>query len=317
MSKKIFLSILITCCFLLGMNNVKAEAGEGKIGSKTQYCMYCSGKNCRYALFAMDVNHYTGSDTSVYLNTAVRVFENDRMTEFKYENVVIDIALEDVNYITSEADFSKGCPEYLHYFIIKNDNFGPVNVGEERNYHFASSPSITAYVEKRRAAHDSPDGGFSNEGVVTLQQAYTLRYTYGFDDRNILDPELSGILPDLSKEAKEKAGIFNLNNENIGCAVLTEPIKSKINWVLNLIKYAGAALVIILGAADFLKAVLSDEDNASKKAFEKFIKRLIAAILLFLLPLLIQFLFTTVNNPIIKIPGFNVDSPTCGVGTSE
>lgn len=316
MSKKIFLSILITCCFLLGMNNVKAEAGEGKIGSKTQYCMYCSGKNCRYALFAMDVNHYTGSDTSVYLNTAVRIFENDSMKEFEYDNAVVDISMEDVNYITSETDFSKGCPEYLHYFIIENDNFGPINVGAERNYHFASSPSISAYVEKRRAAHDSPDGGFSNVGEVETQLVYTLRYTYGFDDRDILDPELSGILPNLSKEAKEKAGIFNLNNQDIGCAVLTEPIKSKINWVLNLIKYAGAALVIILGAADFLKAVLSDEDNASKKAFEKFVKRLIAAVLLFLLPLLIQFLFTAAS-PAIKIEGFNKDAPTCGIGMSE
>ena len=114
------------------------------------------------------------------------------------------------------------------------------------------------------------------------------------------------------------------NNNNINpvsgedkCVVLTPRIKEKINWVLDLIKYGGAVLVIVLGSADFLRATLSDEDNASKKAFEKFIKRLIAAVLLFLLPLLIQLLFTTINNPVIKIPGFNFDNPTCGIGVSE
>lgn len=106
-------------------------------------------------------------------------------------------------------------------------------------------------------------------------------------------------------------------NNNTGCAVLSEPVKDKINWFLNLIKYGGTILVIVLGSVDFLKATVSDEDGASKKAFQKLTKRLIAAALLFLLPLLIQFLFTTVNNPLIEIPGFNVDKPTCGIGVSE
>lgn len=106
-------------------------------------------------------------------------------------------------------------------------------------------------------------------------------------------------------------------NNNTGCAVLSVPIKNKVNWFLNLIKYGGAVLVIILGSVDFLKATVSDEDGASKKAFQRLTKRLIAAALLFLLPLLIQFLFTTVNNPLIEIPGFNVDKPTCGIGVSE
>lgn len=111
--------------------------------------------------------------------------------------------------------------------------------------------------------------------------------------------------------------IVSEETSNTGCAVLSVPIKNKVNWFLNLIKYGGAVLVIILGSVDFLKATVSDEDGASKKAFQRLTKRLIAAALLFLLPLLIQFLFTTVNNPLIEIPGFNVDKPTCGIGVSE
>ena len=110
----------------------------------------------------------------------------------------------------------------------------------------------------------------------------------------------------------------NNSSNTVDCGiVLSDPIKNKINWFLDLIKYGGAVLVIILGSADFLRATLSDEDGATKKAFQKFIKRILAAVLLFLLPLLIQFLFTTVDSPVIRIPGFNVDKPTCGIGVSE
>lgn len=60
--------------------------------------------------------------------------------------------------------------------------------------------------------------------------------------------------------------------------------------LLNYVKILGPTIAIIMGSIDFGKAiVLSDEENM-KKAQGRFIKRIIAAIALFFVPLLVQVL---------------------------
>ena len=89
-------------------------------------------------------------------------------------------------------------------------------------------------------------------------------------------------------------------------------ILDKLNWFFDIIKYGGAVLAILLGSIDFFKAVLSDEEKSTNKAAARFLKRIIAAVLIFLIPLIIQFVL---NN--IEIDGFNHNAPTCGVGVSD
>ena len=90
------------------------------------------------------------------------------------------------------------------------------------------------------------------------------------------------------------------------CGFISKDLESKLIWILNIIKYGGVVLAIGLGMLDFFKAILSDENDATKKAIQKFIKRLIAAVCIFLLPLIIQFLITTVN-----IQGVDSSNPFC------
>ena len=67
----------------------------------------------------------------------------------------------------------------------------------------------------------------------------------------------------------------------------------KLAW--NILKYSAPALVVILGMLDFAKVVLSGEDKDMKVAGHKFLKRIIAAVVLILLPILIQFIFSIAN----------------------
>lgn len=63
-------------------------------------------------------------------------------------------------------------------------------------------------------------------------------------------------------------------------------------WILNIVKwvkYIIPAIVIILGILDFIKAIASDKDDEMKKAQGRFIKRLIAAALIFIIPFIIEF----------------------------
>lgn len=60
--------------------------------------------------------------------------------------------------------------------------------------------------------------------------------------------------------------------------------------ILKWIKYILPIVVIVLGILDFMKAIGSDKDTEMKKAQGKFIKRLIAAALVFIVPLIIVFI---------------------------
>ena len=72
------------------------------------------------------------------------------------------------------------------------------------------------------------------------------------------------------------------------CEVLPKAIENYIKQALKLIRWGGLVLMIVLGTLDFVKASASDDQDAIKKAGQNFIKRLIAVIILFLLPILVE-----------------------------
>lgn len=60
--------------------------------------------------------------------------------------------------------------------------------------------------------------------------------------------------------------------------------------LFNMIKWLALALGIILGMLDFFKAITGGKDDAVAKAAQKFAKRLIAVVVLFILPLLLEWI---------------------------
>ena len=66
-----------------------------------------------------------------------------------------------------------------------------------------------------------------------------------------------------------------------------------IAWIQNImkwIKYIVPIVLIVLSILDFIKAMSSEKDDEMKKAQKSFVIRLIAAVLIFLLPILIDFI---------------------------
>ena len=64
-------------------------------------------------------------------------------------------------------------------------------------------------------------------------------------------------------------------------------------WIANVvrwIKYIIPVVVMALGILDFIKAMAGDKDDEMKKAQGRFVKRLIAAALIFLAPIIIEFI---------------------------
>jgi len=62
-------------------------------------------------------------------------------------------------------------------------------------------------------------------------------------------------------------------------------IRNIVKWV----KYIIPVIVIVLGILDFIKAIAADKEDEMKKAQGHFVKRLIAAALIFIVPLIIGF----------------------------
>jgi hypothetical protein len=69
-----------------------------------------------------------------------------------------------------------------------------------------------------------------------------------------------------------------------------------VSELFNIIMIVGPIIALVLGGVDFAKATLASDESALKKAGTKFGKRIIAAILLFLLPLIINLVLSISFN---------------------
>ena len=89
-----------------------------------------------------------------------------------------------------------------------------------------------------------------------------------------------------------------------GCDIVTPELGAKLNWVLNVFKIAGPIMAVILGMIDFTKVLVAGEaDKEMKSAWKRFKTRLIAAALLFIIPMILSMLINIFigdeinNNP--------------------
>lgn len=88
---------------------------------------------------------------------------------------------------------------------------------------------------------------------------------------------------------------YNPGTEVTGCDVVPKEIRNWIRIALNFVKYIALVLVIVLGTIDFIKAAGSGEPDAMKKAGQTFIKRVVAVIILFLLPMIVELILNLIN----------------------
>lgn len=83
---------------------------------------------------------------------------------------------------------------------------------------------------------------------------------------------------------------------------------SYLNIIWNLVKIGIPIILIVFGGIDFVQAIFAGKEDNMKKAQEKFIKRIIIAIVIFIIPTLLSFLLGIVNS----IWG-NIGNDLCGI----
>ena len=87
----------------------------------------------------------------------------------------------------------------------------------------------------------------------------------------------------------------NINADLSGC-IIDSDTQEIIDWILNMVRFVGIILVIVLGMLDFIKATASGDQEETRKSRGKFVKRLIACIALFLAPIIVEFLLWMINS---------------------
>lgn len=83
--------------------------------------------------------------------------------------------------------------------------------------------------------------------------------------------------------------------ENI-CTGDVQTVVAAVKTVFTLIQWAIPCVLIVLGTIDMFKAMTSGDEKATKEAQKKFIRRLIYAVVAFLIPFIISLVFTFVGN---------------------
>ena len=298
MKKRLVFVLILFMCFI-GINDAKADVGEGNVGTAEVMCKYCYGNDCYYVFQNKSASKLTGTvDKSFTSKLEKDTNKRQYLYHNEYDTLIVsddDGKVRHLVFLFNPSD----CSEKLYYVKRVYDTSARDGV----IYYYIMTDSNDEY--NSAYGYNGWNTTYNEEKLV-----YKLVGVYGRDVYGTSMDLVINRMKDVYDTSSNESGVKIVGSE--GCAILTEPIMEKLNWALNFIKYGGAALAILLGAFDFMKAVLSDEENATKKAAGNLVKRLAAAILIFLLPLLIQFVLTTV-----EIEGLNVDAPTCGVGVSE
>ncbi len=90
-------------------------------------------------------------------------------------------------------------------------------------------------------------------------------------------------------EIKESHGINSANGDSNSCNI-SERLAAWLIRIVSWIRYIVPVVIIILTILDFIKAIAADNEDEIKKVSGKFAKRLIVALIIFLLPLLLEFI---------------------------
>ena len=126
----------------------------------------------------------------------------------------------------------------------------------------------------------------------------------GFDDVGFDDVGY-GSDGDSDDNSGEEIELPDINLEPLTCDdFFSEDLRDLTKTAYDVIKFLALFLTVILGMLDFGKGITEDNQDLIKKASKKFIKRLIALVVIFILPFIV--------NPIVEI-AIGVESGTCGI----
>lgn len=142
-----------------------------------------------------------------------------------------------------------------------------------------------------KASNGSPDG-------FTMPRISYYIYDYIPENSETLGSSIqyNCVLYNLNKTSDD---IIDIDPTPPTCeGLLGTALLEKLQFYFNILKIAVPIIIIVMSTLDFSKSVFGSDNDEMKKAQNTLVKRLILAVLFFLLPIIINFLLHLINNNI-------------------
>lgn len=198
------------------------------------------------------------------------------------------------NYMTARANLADS------YACIEVSDLAAKSMESDeakmRNYITKLEATLTSKGEKLEqdyiANGDQDSANQVSNTTQTIEEAAA-------DSRNtasdIINSAINNVLADIDFGSDVDAD----------CVAILGDLVDIIQEIFDIIKIAAPILLLFFGTLDFSKAVIANDNDAIKKATSSFIKRAIAAVAIFFLPFLINWIFT--------LPGIDIEGTLCGI----
>lgn len=177
--------------------------------------------------------------------------------------------------------------------VVVGDNVLPM-CKRESNYVKCSYQKFSDIQASRLLEEYNNNGGcpiniYSNTLTSTLNQG---NIVYSLDRLPSTSNMITYVFISSSNPDKKTTPV-----DSSDCGkLLGDDIVDFINEIMKWIRIFVPILLIGLGILDFTKATFSKNEDDMKKSREKFIKRIIAAVLVFLVPMFVNFILDLANS---------------------
>ena len=89
---------------------------------------------------------------------------------------------------------------------------------------------------------------------------------------------------------------YDVNSIGEPCDVISPKLESLLNTIFWAISIIGVILVVVMTALSFVKAIIGSDDEKFRDAFRHLFTRIIVVIVLLLLPAILSFIITLIND---------------------
>ena len=181
---------------------------------------------------------------------------------------------------------SSSCIAAKEFADENNRREGNADIGEKPNKYGAIPISCGAYYEDTRKASGTPIGGLPTTN------------------------ENSGSTNNASESNKADIEKYNCNT------ILTPGAIELVKKILGYIQFLVPVVLIVMISTDMIRAVIAQDDKQMKAAYAKSVKRIIAAIAVFIIPFFVIILFKIPEiRKVLENSGI-VENPLC-IGTES
>lgn len=303
--KRLSILILLFFVMFINVNNANAESITTQDGFA----------RCIYTGTVQDgVGNYVASAISVVIRVyrdtggVVRSYANMRCSESYTEMnaggaAMSSCPINNYNDLFHHAQeklyptFGEGswrCPGEIYVNVVPQypGNGGNISLTSQNGYTKISLNSKYSQMENEAVSFESDDdsGDFVKVGSV----ADAVQDAYDEANGNRTDVDSDVMVNTIAEWAADQG--YNIDSIGDPCNIISPNLRSLLNTIFWAISIVGVILVVVMTALSFIKAIVGSDDEKFRDAFRHLLTRIIVVIVLLLLPAILSFIITLIND---------------------